>query len=820
MKFNISHTALLLLLCAIPVACNKTDVQSEPDTDGKTPITLSVGGIDSSSPETKAVITDGTGHTMKAFDVNSKIFMIMKSEYQAFEGNYSYLNYGGSQNTKYTVTRGEVTANSNDVTFNTDVQKRYWDDAHARSSQLTIWAYAQKGQPWDECTFEEPNTESVTDPLNKYKDYPCNTTKLPDPVWRDKEIYPAIRYWRASNQSDDSQNKTTVQCQDLLFSNNIVDYSSKSGSDWRLKFDPATRHFPSKTDEWTTGVKKTEMKFYHAMSKITIHIKKGSGFETGSFNFTGGGNVALSGFNKKGLFHIGDGQFEYIWKHKPGTTTDEETEANAFRIPSIYKWDTPSTGDGMTLEALVIPNVQGNVEGLLDTHSRFVKDAKTLATDVMMEFIINNNKYQITSGQLYDALHKNGSPVDKATEKTDNGTYIPLEAGKNYVFTFIVSKVKIDDITAKVAEWENVIAEEVPVNNAKVSVTLDDRGTEQKENIYLYRSTHTESTIPEDASSIKAYDWEKGYVKSTSAQYESNKWTTEWYWDDNKSFYHFRALLHTTGNAVSSLTEESNKQYASISSKDATADAYDAVAWGAPFMQNKEGGQNKTFTYSTTKGFDGNGAEAQTPSHQIYHAIGATEDPIKMLLFHMMSGVHFTITTTGSDDSHPDKVELCHNNGGETPTYTRPKVQLVGYYPDGKVWMGNGLVDAAGTKTGTDVNGITCRTITTDQYGQQDYYYSAIPQDLADVKLYITTPDNNQYIVNLKDVKASGTNISSNNISNPYTQADGKYVINRWYPGFKYNYTFKLKKTGIDNITATVVDWETVEVPEEDVKIQ
>ena len=37
-----------------------------------------------------------------------------------------------------------------------------------------------------------------------------------------------------------------------------------------------------------------------------------------------------------------------------------------------------------------------------------------------------------------------------------------------------------------------------------------------------------------------------------------------------------------------------------------------------------------------------------------------------------------------------------------------------------------------------------------------------------------------------------------------------KNAIVRWLPGRSYTYNFTLKKTGIDNITATVKDWEKV----------
>lgn len=797
MQLTKLHTTLLATLCAALAACSADDAFVDATQNGKTPIELSIGGVDAQAPTiTRAVITDGTNHTMQAFDVNSKIFMIMKSEYSALASPYDYMNYGGSQTTKYTVTRGEVAASSNDVTFNTDVQKRYWDDAHARSSQLSIWAYAQKGEStWNNCTFEEPNTGSYSNPLEAYKDYSCNTTELPSPVWRETEIYPAIRYWRASHhQSDDIQDEQSVRCQDLLFSNNIVNYYGNtkvpdaSRTDNRLKFDPATKHFPSKTDEWSTGFKKTEMKFYHAMSKITIHIKRGSGFETGSFAFTPStSNVALSGFNKKGLFHIGDGQFQYIWKHKPNTIIDD-TDVNAFYIPQIYNWQTPANGDAMTLEALVVPNIheflQSQTTPIDDTHSRFVSES----TDVMMEFTVNNNKYQITSGQLYTALHGQSG----ATEETDdNVTYIPMEAGKNYDFTFTIGKQLINNISAKLAAWDNVIAAGQDPSNAYVRVSVktnEGSAIQGNPNFDLYRAPGTtyEGT---DYNTYADYTWEKGYEKSTSlAETTSNSgvYQTEWYWPDNKTFYHFR----TISPKETAIDGNSATTFFSIAGgviKDGSETAIDYV-WGAPFKTDSPSPDN----YSFDSGYCNNETKA---NGQLYKAIGATTDNITLIEHHMTSQV-FVDIENDETVAEANRVNI-----------TDATVELINIAQNGKLYLGNGLV--------TEYSNFGNVTMTADAHDAAstipayDYSYGVIPQQLklnnniGTVGIKITTTDGNVYIIDdIRTIKTGGNN------------------INEWLPGKKYYYKFTLKKSGITNLQATIVAWEAVTADNEDVTIK
>ena len=745
--------------------------------DGKIPIELSVGGMDSSEPVTRAVITDGTGKTLNAFDVNTKIFMVMKSEYDT--GNP---DFAGAQTTKYNVARGDVLISENDNTNNRSVVKfdtknqRYWDDAHARSSMLSVYAYAQKGQStWLNCSFNGKEYKTEADADQPY-------------AWTTTEIVPTILTWRASHLGTPAQDATSVQAQDLLFSNNLAD--NGTGKDKRLKFNFSTRKFPQ--------VGEANMIFYHAMSKITIKIIEGEGFKkpeatASDFKFTtSGGNIILKQFNHTGKFDIRQGEFIDI---PSGGSSD---------IPSIYlKSNTPSATDSnphYVLEALAVPSIANNGA------SRIVDDRKSLANDVMVEFSIDYNLYQVTHDDLYEALKDNVN----ATKKSDNGNYIPLEAGKNYVFTFTVGKTRIKNITAQVVDWEDVDAENVTPSNARITLSVEDRSGSTStgavtSDMDIYRAL---DEAPSITDTYEGYNWTTKYTVDGKAQWKNttlaydgteNRWSTDWFWESNKTYYHFRTLSPTT----QVVTADAGGDYTAISSASCSNEAgYDQMAWGAPFFDVED---SYKFTYSTAKGFDGTGS-----GHQIYKAIGPTKDQIKVLMFHMFSGVHFTIKTT----SGTEKVQLYDPTGTK-----RTKVDLVGYYEDGKVLLGTGLVNTDGTiSTEGSPYGISCATTATDEYGNQEYFFSAIPQDLTNVILVITTPDNNQYKVAMKDVKSSS--VSNNNIANPYTQSGGKYIIDRWYPGFRYTYSFTLKKTGITDIQATIVDWEDVTAGDDDVKIE
>ncbi len=784
MRSALEHTTLLLMLCAATAACSREDVFVDDTQDGKTPIVLSVGGTDSPEPVTRAVITDGTGKTLNAFDVDSKIFMVMKSEYDTDEPDFA-----GARDTKYNVARGDVLVSENDNSNNRSIVKfdaknlRYWDDAHGRSSMLSIYAYAQKGQStWLNCSFNGKEYKTEADAAQPY-------------AWTTTEIVPTILTWRASHLGSPAQDGTSVQAQDLLFSNNLANYdtdpSTNPAKDKRLKFNFSTRRFPQAGE--------ANMVFYHAMSKITIRIIEGEGFKkpettATDFNFTTtGGNMILKQFNHTGKFDIKQGEFIEI---PSGGSSD---------IPSIYrKSNTPSatgTNPHYVLEALAVPSIANNGA------SRFVDDRKSLTDDVMMEFSIDYNLYQVTHDDLYEAL----KGKDNATMKSDNGNYIPLEAGKNYVFTFTVGKTRIKDITAQVAKWEDVEADNVTPSNARITLNVEDRSGSTSTSAVttdmdIYRAL---DEAPSITDTYVGYNWTTKYTvdgkarwKNTTLTYDGteNRWSTDWFWESNKTYYHFRTLSPTT----QVVTADAGGDYTAITSTSCSNEAgYNQMAWGAPFLDVED---SYKFTYSTAKGFDGSGS-----THQIYKAIGPTKDQIKVLMFHMFSGVHFTIKTT----SGTEKVQLYDPTGTK-----RTKVELVGYYKDGKVLLGTGLVNTDGTiSTEGSPYGVGFASAAyATEYVDQEYFFSAIPQDLTNVILVITTPDNNQYKVAMKDVKSSS--VSSNNIANPYTQSGGKYIIDRWYPGFRYTYSFTLKKTGITDLQATIVDWEDVTAGDDDVKIE
>ncbi len=422
------------------------------------------------------------------------------------------------------------------------------------------------------------------------------------------------------------------------------------------------------------------------------------------------------------------------------------------------------------------------------------------ATDEVY-FTIDNNKYHITKAQLATALASK-KLTDNSTAALADGS--KMRPGVHYVFTMTVSKKKIDKLSAAIVDWETINADEMAPSNARITVSLLDNGTPLTGDATfdLYRKASISETI---SDVFPDFTWSTGYtLANNKAELAENGTDTgvytaknpsdhvEWYWPDNKTFYHFRTV-----KPINHVVTQAADDYITLTG---TA-GYTDVCWGAPFNAL---GSGEKLTYSTDYGFDNTGTGTPV-THQISKAIGPTTETINMVMFHMMSDVTIQLTTTNDADA----VDLAS-----------AKIQLSMIHPTGKVAMGNGLVTPDGTPA--TVEG----TVDSDH----KWHYGFVPQSLEDVNstdydviLTITTADNNRYIVDMKNVEFSTTAFSNTLIANPYSETSsgsGKYKINRWYPNFKYTYTFNLKKSGVETITATLANWETVTAEEETVVIQ
>lgn len=630
----------------------------------------------------------------------------------------------------YSVTKGVTgTADAKKISpidFTETGCTRYWDDCFARNANLTIYAACSPGST----KVIEIGGKTV---------YPW--TSMPTTgAWSNTEISPTVAYWTVSA----NQTATTLLDEDLCYSNNISKYTEGTEQDKRLKFNSGTRKFDQ-----------GNLCFYHALSWITFEIiRDEESFTAEEFQFATGTNIKLTNFyTENTLFHIPTGEFT-------GTYSSQV-------IQTMAKRATATTGSAFTLDALVMPTTDMSSTTKGDIH-----------------LIIANNEYNLSKQELLDKIQASDK-INHLIGETK------LKPGVHYVFKLRIGKTKIKEITATILEWETVTADTHTPSNAKVTLKLEAR-TGPEENAYIYRAAETTTKITGDIlSEGKGYVWDTGYGNADRNAYTAytHALSKSWYWPDNKTFYHFRAIAPQAAPAP---TTVDGKDCVALTSGDPP---YTDVCWGAPFPKMEP---STKFVYSLTNGFAG------TDGHQIHYAIGATESPLKLLLFHVMSDVTINISSVTGDA----KVNL----GDGTSTAT--KIELKNIYTKGRVQLGNGLVLGTDTQTGTHtfpLQGGT--TLTWSNYG-------AIPQSLAGVVLEITTPDHNHYLIDLANVKASASNISSKNVLNPYAIVDGKCTINRWYPDYKYTYSFTLSKKGVTGITCTILEWEEVTADDEVTQIQ
>ena len=635
---------------------------------------------------------------------------------------------------------------------------RYWDDAYGRSAQLSVFAVAV---PVRDNTLKN-NKKSLTDLLAG------NST------WNTGALSEAIDWTVSVDQSG----ATTIADEDLTYSNNIrstgeggvkaYNYSSEKYEDvkngclqFRLKdqSENAPTDGPGKFDQGN-------LKFNHALSRVTITLTKGTGYGEGSFNFATGTNVTFLKAPISGSLDIENG----VWTT---TTTDS--------IKKMYTTETTSSA-ACTLNAQMLP---GYVITDGDDNN-------------VLEFIIDDNKYFITQDMMFDALNGK-SGITKNT-----GSAITMEQGRNYVFNITVGKSKIINVNATLEPWTDVTATDQTMDNSHITLSLfSNTGGTPSTSFDLYRLNDEAAAISTDARD-DATNWGGNYTTENKATLTQNgtKWETNWFFENNKAFYHFRTVNKDTEIKGNTDTDNSVVDYFEIASGDQYTHDYH---WGAPFKSST----TSPIVYDPATGY----ASVLSP------AIGATNSTINLTELHMMSNINVILRTT--KDTSSDHVALETTTG---TTANQCEVSLTYFYATGKVNMGNGLVSTTGSLSTSEAftkptAGINTEDATYNKTGQ--FTFAVVPQALVRttgdnlyVGITIKTPDNNQYYV----VKKLSEIIAEKNSGSKNQEASKPVTF--WYPNHNYTYTFTLTKAGIKDVTCTVEKWVDVTATNQDITLE
>ncbi len=622
---------------------------------------------------------------------------------------------------------------------------RYWDDAYGRNAKLSVFAIAVPGK------YDVSNDgKTLTDHMTGGSSW--NAGALSE-----------IIDWKLSQ---DQSAATTIPDEDLVYSNNIkvngvggakaYDYTSNTYSDirdgqllFRLK-DDSMQDGPGKFDQGN-------LKFDHALSRITINLIKGTGYADGSFTFATGTNVKILGVPTSGKFNI----------ETAGWTTTASAGITKMATTTL------ATGAAYSLVAQVLPGYVINDNSDVN----------------VLEFIIDDNKYFITQDMMFSSLNgKEG--ITQSTSST-----ITMEKGRNYVFNITVGKSKIINVTATLEPWIDVTAADQKMDNSHITLSLfkNSNGTACN-NFDLYRLNDASAEINTGESTAK--NWGGNYTDTDKANLtqSGDKWVTEWFFENNKSFYHFRTV--DKDREINGKDADDVDDYFEITSGDQEHHDYH---WGAPFV------------YSTTSPIKYNEAEGYAAF--LSPAIGATNSTINLTELHMMSNINVVLRTTKTLNAVnlEDGTDQC-------------EVTLTHFYANGQVKIGNGLVSTTGDLSASaaftkPTAGIDVTDGTYKKTGA--FTFAAVPQALTRtsgdnlyVGITIKTPDNNQYYVvqKLSEIKATATNNSKNQEAN-------KDIV-FWYPNHSYTYTFTLTKAGINDVTCTVSDWVTVTADNQDISLE
>lgn len=752
-KLNIPIAALVLSLLA---ACSSDDVPAVP-TDGtdKSPIEFSMSGTGASV----GLDSRGASAASRAgFGASTRIVMRIGSQ------------KSGRADDKYTRTTAtaseQVTTGTKDystVTFGSG-KMRYWDDADGRDSHLSVYAVA----------VPDKNDEGILPDTQLGNYTPSNTWELEDATT--EASHNTIKWQLSTDQTG------KVADEDLCFSNNIQTggkngvyrYNFTAGKypdfpgcnpDGTVKAGTLKDGIMQYTENGTSGkFDLGHLIFRHALTRITVKLIAGEGFEGKPFAFsaTDGSNVNLSNMPISGTLDVTTGKWE----------STSITKANITNMDAA----TIESDESHNLVANMLPG----------------REISKTGTDYIITFTIDDNFYRISEQSLYEAL-------DGKSGVTSDGSKITLEQGKNYELRIKVSKQRINNITANIVDWVKVTADEQNPSNAYITLSLSDPSGNACNDFDFYRCNDPYSTPQTEDPADKHYNWLTGYDgPATLTALKSDKtpaigtdpidhYTTNWFFESNKDFYHFRTVNHSTVIT----TDATGGDFFAINST--TDNGYDPH-WGAPMKSSP------TLKYDPDKGY----------ASSIYWAIGATKDRIKITEMHMMAQVNVILKTgTGSD-----KVVL-----KDASDYTAT-VKLVRYFSNGKVLLGNGQVQTTGTTTSTYFK-VPSTYFTTDNEVTDKYFYNVVPQALSrgsavdeHVGIEITTPDGNVYKVNdLTSIEASSVDASQKDQT-------VNEAITRWFPGHIYTYSFYLSKTEITDITATITNWIEVTTPDTPIQIE
>lgn len=624
-----------------------------------------------------------------------------------------------------------------DVAYASDDYVRYWDDAHGRNSKLSVYAVAI------------PNRDSYID--NSVTKYYIDESKLSGGnTWGTDNTSANSIEWTVSAD----QTPTILANEDLAYSNNIqegnvggnsvytwdyengkypekgeanaIKHNINTNKDGRLYFTQSSNESELASAPSTAAghFDRGQMEFRHSLSRLQINLIKGSGYESPA-PFAMTGSIKVNNMPYTGTFNI-------------KTATWSSTSPKD--VITMAKWETAATDRDATYEAQVVP-------GYEFTNSDAVN---------ALEFTIDGNTYYITDMMLYTALGEEGKTMLQ---------------GNRYIFNITVAKAKIQKVTATIVPWNEITAANTEVDNSHYTFSFYNNNNKCTD-VKLYKNMQSlgDGVIATggtySAAPVAGAAYTNVALVGTEAPYSTNE-----YYNDNNTAYHFRSLNTASENAL-------NEGKTAFKMTSGDADYH----WGAPMLPTTL----TAIPYSSETGY----------SSTIAKGIVAADKNSNIVLteIHMMSQLVIKLTTPEVGGVDLENAE----------------VYLTKYSNTGTVDMSLGKITPTTTITDKSSKFTAAASPATNTY-----VFNVVPQDLKRgtgandsdyIGITIKTKDNNEYYIVKRLSEIIATSVGSE-VTNLQTK-DSK--ITTWYPGHRYTYTFNIKKKEIEIITATIVNWNDV----------
>lgn len=488
------------------------------------------------------------------------------------------------------------------------------------------------------------------------------------------------------------------------------------------------------------------LEFTHALSKITVNLLAGDGFD-GSFG-SATPEVKLTS-------NEGNSTTNTEWAYTTGTVNITNGTVSSQGTPAVITMDqatTATTGYTVTKEALVMPG------------SQFAND-----NDIIVRIKVADNIYYIKAKNIREAMATAGD--------TDYWT----KAGKNYVINVQVNQTGVK-VTATVTNWTDVSAEVVePVININTDFGTPSETSLGKDAFSFYRSTSLNTGYSTKSGSY--------YPAESVISKVSEEWTMtpQLYWPSHNTHYQFRGVWPQT--VITDVTTSPRVKDGTGSSNGYQVIEVQNVAYSAnTFPSDLQIGRPEISESAKCS----NNEPGHTQTLLYNGGICASEGTITLNFRYIMSQVEVNLTTT---DTPNDQVRL---DGA--------KVELVNVYSSGDVKLG----DRGVIPTGTTTTPYTLNTVDGDGNDNkrlsaivpQILTYTTAQAD-GNVKFRITIyndagdPTNiDVYEADIKPILNSGKTAE--------VAPNGK-----WESGVHYVYNLKISKTEV-KVTATLADWTTV----------